>query len=405
MTYSSFKLSRTTLSVAVALTCVALTSFAQTAPAQPPQNASSTAQPAAANANAQPKQVVAVQPIPTPGQVAQQRFGAEPITSTAPQFLPANQAPPSVPMAPPTVSAYGTPIYYNNQGQPQAQPVAAPNPVQQNTAQVPTSLPPLPQVSVPQAMQEGGLYLSPAQIREMHRQVDEMGRAAAEDTSGRPPRAETSSVKASLTPGSTPPVMRIYMNYPTSLVVVDSAGNPWPIENWAGGSSSIEVKRPLAKDSPESASLTITPRTPTGKFTHGGLTLYLKGLAIPVSLTYVGGQPVVDQRLEVRIPSRGPNTSAPVSVGVGPAANPSLLSLLDGVAPQGATTLKVTSGNAQAWSIGNNRMLIRTPLTVISPGYISGMRSADGTNVYEMEQVTELRAINGGQIVSVSIDY
>jgi intracellular multiplication protein IcmK len=79
--------------------------------------------------------------------------------------------------------------------------------------------------------------------------------------------------------------------------------------------------------------------------------------------------------------------------------------LLDGVAPQGATSLKVTSGNAQAWSVGNGRMLVRTPLTVISPGYISGMRSADGTNVYEMEQVTELRAINGGQIVSVSIDY
>ena len=402
MNQKAFSLSR--LAAAVALTFTGLASVAQaqtTTGAAPFAVPASQSQATASAPRQQPAQPVAQ---PTPAQISQQRFGAEPITTTAPQFLPANQAPMATQVAPPTVSAYGTPIYYNNQGQPQPQPVAAPA-QQAAGASLPTSLPPLPQVSVPQALQEGGLYLSPAQIREMHRQVDEMGRAAAEDTSGRPPRAETSSVKASLTPGSTPPVMRIYMNYPTSLVVVDSAGNPWPIENWAGGSSTIEVKRPLAKDSPESASLTITPRTPTGKFTHGGLTLYLKGLAIPVSLTYVGGQPVVDQRLEVRIPTRGPNTSAPISVGVGPAANPSLLSLLDGVAPQGATSLKVTSGNAQAWSVGNGRMLVRTPLTVISPGYISGMRSADGTNVYEMEQVTELRAINGGQIVSVSIDY
>lgn len=320
-------------------------------------------------------------------------FGsAPPITSTAPQFLPKSAG----------VSAYGTPLVYDANGSV----IQSPQQNSSTGSTLPNRLPDLPTgaVSVEQVLQEGGLVLSPEQIRDLHIKIDRMGRAAAEDPNGAPPRPETSSVVASLTPGSTPPVVRIYMNYPTSLVVVDSAGNPWPVDNWAGGSKNIEIKRPTAKDSIEGASITMTPLTPTGKYTHGGMTLYLKGLAVPVSLTYVGGQPVVDTRVEIRIPARGPNTTAPSSVGVGPAANPSLLSLIDGVAPQGAKSLKVM-GAASAWSIGENRMLVRTPLTIISPGYISGMKSADGTNVYEMEQVSELRALNAGQIVSISIDY
>lgn len=400
---------------ALAIACIGSVSVAQ-AQAVAPSNAP------AAPANKTQSPAPAVAPVQPAGQVAQQSAfkplnvnqNPTPITPSAPQFIPAAQQPGTVPgpVVTPTVSAYGTPIYYDQNGVPQATPPVqqavpvAGQPTQIQAANTPpTALPPLPVATVPQALEAGGLYLQPNQIRQLHKEVENMGRAAAEDPAGLPPRSATSSVKASLTPGSTPPVIRLYMNYPTSLVIVDNAGNPWPIENWAGGSSSIEIKRPVSKESPDSASITLTPRTATGKFTFGGLTLYLKDLAIPVSITYVGGQPIVDQRVEVRIPARGPNTTAPVSQGVGAAANPALLSLLDGVAPATAKPLKVPSGLAQAWSLGNNRMMVRTHLSVISPGYTSGMRSADGTNVYEMEQVSELRAMKDGKIVSISIDY
>lgn len=373
--------SKLMLAIAVLGSCAAI---AQTSPAVPkPQGATPAAAVEQAKNQQQAQQTQPAQPGVSLNPIA---YGAPPITTSAPHFMPGQ----------PGVSAYGTPIAYGSQAQPVQSAVSS--------GSAPSGLPPLPTVTVGQVLQDGGLYLSPNQIRDMHRQVEDMGRAAAEDPAGLPPRPETSSVMVSLTPGSTPPVVRIYMNYPTSLVVVDSAGNPWPVDNWAGGSKSIEIKRPTAKDSIEGASITMTPLTPTGKYTHGGMTLYLKGQAIPVSLTYVGGQPVVDTRVELRVQARGPNTTVPSSMGVGPAANPSLLSLLDGVAPQGAKALKVI-GDAQAWSIGNNRMLVRTPLTVVSPGYVSGMKSADGTNVYEMEQVSELRALNAGQIVSISIDY
>jgi intracellular multiplication protein IcmK len=333
-----------------------------------------------------------------------------PITSTAPQFLP---QPAPVQTVMPTVSAYGTPIYYGPNGQMSAQPVQMQMTQQQGQVMgqqgqpgVPTALPPLPQPSVvQQALTESGMFLTPTQIRELKKQAEEMGRAAAEEPTGRPPRSETRFVTYSMSPGSTPPVVRLYMGYPTSVVMVDSAGNPWPIENFVGGSKHIEIKRPLEKEDANSASLTITPLTPTGKFTHGGVTVYLKGHPIPISLTYVGGQPMVDQRLDVRVPMRGPNTSAPMSFGVGPAANPQLLSLLEGVAPTGAKSLVVPSRNAQAWSLGNGKMLVRTPLVIISPGYVAGMKSSDGTNVYEMEQVSELKAIYEGKIVSIGIDY
>jgi intracellular multiplication protein IcmK len=343
------------------------------------------------------------------------RNGA-PITTTAPQFIPNNsEAGVIAPVAPPTVSAYGTPIYYgtgamvNGQlvtsGTAQAQaPVQYQNQGQQVQAQnLPQGLPAIPTATAQQAMYDSGLSLSADEIRKLKKQIEEQGRAAAEEPTGRPPRAETNSVLVSLTPGSTPPVVRLYMNYPTALVVVDNAGNPWPIENFSGGSKQIEIVRTVEKG-PDGASISLTPRTPTGKFTHGGISLNLKDLAIPVSITYVGGQPVVDQRVELRVPRRGPNTSTPTQMSIGPAASTSLLSLLDGVAPHNAKAMKV-SGLAQAWDTGNGRMVVRTPLVVISPGYASGMRSADGTNAYEMEKVSELRALDGGKVVSISLDY
>ena len=328
-----------------------------------------------------------------------------PITSSAVEFLPNNSqpAPPTTISMPPqggaSVSAYGTPMITNS---PYTQVGQAQQP--------PISLPPLPTQIKPtadQAMDEAGLRLGPDQIRLLHKKVDALTKAAAEDSAGLPPKSVTSSITTSLSPGSTPPVFRIYKDYPTSIVVLDNEGNPWPITNWAGGNSKdLEIKRTSPKEDSDGASISITPMTPTGKYTHGGFSIYLKDLSIPLVLTYVGGQPVVDQRVEIRVPARGPNTKAPTKMAsIGPGANQSLLSLLDGVAPKSAKPLKVISGVAQAWSIGGNRMLVRTPWTVISPGYFSGMRSGDGTNVYEIEQVSELRALNNGEITSISIDY
>jgi intracellular multiplication protein IcmK len=336
------------------------------------------------------------------GMTDQMLKNSAPLSVTAPQYLPPVQ--PTAVGVQPAVSAYGTQINYNqSQQQPQPQqqnPIAQQN---QQHAQPPTGLPELPTATANQAIYEAGLSLSPDEIRKLKKQIEEQGRAAAEDPMGRPPRSETNSVLVSLTPGSTPPVVRLYMNYPTSLVVVDNAGNPWPIDNWSGGSKQIEILRPTEKG-PDGASISMTPRTPTGKFTYGGLSLHLKDLAIPIVITYVGGQPVVDQRVELRVQRRGPNTTTPTSFSVGPAANTSLLSLLDGVAPSSAKPLKVV-GQAQVWDMGNGKMFVRTPLVVISPGYTSGMRSADGTNAYEMDKVSELRALEGGKVVSISIDY
>ena len=287
------------------------------------------------------------------------------------------------------------------QVQPASQPVP---PAVQTGAQVgqvsaPQSLPPLPPglLTPESAMESVNLVLSPDQIRKIRKNVEDMQQAASEVPSGVPPRPVTNSVVASLTPGATPPVIRLFKSFPTALVVVDSTGTPWPVTNFVADPS-VDVHRGGESSQAEGASLSLTPKR---QFVQGGISVYLKGQSVPVVLTFVSAQKEVDMRTEVRVNARGPNSRIEFA-GLPEQANPSLLSLLDGVAPSGAKVLRV-SGPAQAW-MSNGKMLVRTPLSLISPAWISSVRSADGTQAYELMPISEIRAMKDGKIVTLSID-
>jgi len=127
-------------------------------------------------------------------------------------------------------------------------------------------------------------------------------------------------------------------------------------------------------------------------------------LNTPVMLTLIPGQKAVDYRVDLRVQGYGPHAqNMPMEEGLPPHANNVLLHVLDGVPPQGSQRLTVSGGDARAWLL-NDRMYVRTNLTILSPGWIGSMTSADGTHAYEMQKAPVLLVSWHGKVMQLKVE-
>lgn len=238
--------------------------------------------------------------------------------------------------------------------------------------------------------------LSPAQIITLRDMFNKTQKAVAQYP-GVPPKPTSSSILVNMSPGATPPVIRLRAGYVTSLVFLDSTGQPWPVVGY-------DLGNPKA--------FNIQPTSPNGKsdtlilqslvsYEQGNLAVMLKDENTPVMLTLMPGQRAVDYRVDLRIPGLGPNASVSMS-GLPQAENPVLMNFLDGVPPSNAKQLTIEGAPAQAWSY-KKHLFLRTRVTVLSPGWISSMSSPDGTHVYELVKTPIILASERGQMVQLSI--
>lgn len=265
---------------------------------------------------------------------------------------------------------------------------------------VPGTLPPLPvpgeEINFSDLLRSS-LGLTPEQIKEVRRELDKRQKAVSE-LPKTPPKPVTRSLSASVAPGAVPGVMRVFSGYASSLVVADSTGQPWPIENFAVGNKDLfEVER---MDSGNGSTLSIVPLNP---YASSNLVLYLKGLPTPVALSLVAGQKEVDFRLDLRVQGRGPNAQTSMA-GLPVSTNNQLTSVLEGVAPSEARPLRVSSPEAQAWLTREGTMYLRTSLQVISPAWIGSMRSTDGMNAYELAPASSILILRDGVIERLIIE-
>jgi intracellular multiplication protein IcmK len=200
-----------------------------------------------------------------------------------------------------------------------------------------------------------------------------------------------------LAPGTAPPAIRLAQGYISSLVFVDSTGAPWPIAAFDNGDPKAFNIQWEAK----SNILLIQAQKP---YTYGNMAIRLKGLNTPIMLTLVPGQKVVDYRVDLHVSGIGPNTKhLPVGTGLPNSANELLLHVLDGVAPPGSALLKVSgSAHCEAWSLGA-KLYVRTRFTLLSPGWVSHMTSADGMHAYELQKTPSLLVSQYGKPVEVKI--
>lgn len=267
-------------------------------------------------------------------------------------------------------------------------------------ATAPKTLPPLPtpgeEINFSEVV-KGALGLTPDQIKELRRELDSRQRAASE-LPKKPPKPVTRSLTASTSPGAIPGVMRTFSGYASSLVIADSTGQPWPIENFTVGNKSLfEVGR---LDAGDGSALSIVPLNP---YASSNLLLYLRGLPTPISLSLISGQKEVDFRLDLRVQGKGPNAQIS-SMGLPISTNNQLTSVLEGVAPSDARALRVSNPEAQAWLTKEGTLYLRTSLQVISPAWLGSMRSTDGMNAYEMRPASNILILRDGSVERLTIE-
>ncbi|MFC3908495.1 DotH/IcmK family type IV secretion protein [Legionella dresdenensis] len=238
--------------------------------------------------------------------------------------------------------------------------------------------------------------LTPEQILRL-KQMYQAGEFAQAATAGTPPKPTATSQMVNLSPGSTPPVIRLAQGFVSSLVFLDSTGAPWPISAYdLGDPSAFNIQW-------DKTSNTIMIQAQK-LYNYGNLAIRLKGLNTPVMLTLIPGQKAVDYRVDLRIQGYGPMAKdVPMSEGLPQSANDLLLQVLDGVPPPGSQRLTVSGGDARAWLL-NEKMYVRTNLTILSPGWIGTMTSADGMHAYEMQKSPVLLVSWHGKVMQLKVE-
>jgi intracellular multiplication protein IcmK len=237
--------------------------------------------------------------------------------------------------------------------------------------------------------------MSPDQMKMFRETLNVYERSLQKQVRNPTPVVSTRTV--SLEPGAVPPVVRISSGYVSSLLFLDETGSAWPIQAY-------DIGNPKAFNiqwDKKSNLLMIQGLVP---YANTNMVILLNGLATPVILNLQSDQDKVDYRLDLRVPGAGPNAASPMIPNAIPVGGDvALMNLLDGVPPVQAIPLAVTGGAAQAWLMGDQDLLLRTRLTVLSPAYQNSMRSADGTKVYRMKKTPVILAVEGGNTVQLGI--
>lgn len=214
------------------------------------------------------------------------------------------------------------------------------------------------------------------------------------------PRPELAVQNVALDPGSLPLVIKLAFGYVTTMSILDASGKPWPIEDmsWVGD---FEIHEDSANNTTHMLRI-----SPSSNFAHGNISMRLVGLDTPVIFTFETNRDVVHYRFDAIIPKEGPNTATPI-IDRGPVSSLTLTSgdvdmsrALGGVVPEDAKRLVVSGvdGRTSAYNY-NGLTYVRTPYTLLSPGWESSVTSADGTNVYALESAPVLILSDKGRML------
>lgn len=237
--------------------------------------------------------------------------------------------------------------------------------------------------------------LSPEQIVALRKKYNET-ELAKTVTSQTPPKPVATSQFVNLSPGSSPPIVRLSKGFVTSLVFLDSSGAQWPIEAY-------DLGDPRTFNIQWDRTSNVMMIQAMQQYNYGNLAIRLRGLNTPVMITLIPGQKAVDYRIDMRVQGYGPNAHVPTGDMLPPSVHKELLGLLDGVPPTDSRELEVVGGAAQAWMRGST-LFLRTRHQVISPGWFATLRSADGMHVYRLAKTPLVLVTQHGRIKRLKIE-
>lgn len=242
--------------------------------------------------------------------------------------------------------------------------------------------------------------ITPDEIRQIKAMWEDM-RRAQETPAGSQPKPAISMVNLNLSPGSTPPVVRLSSRTGVILDFMDSAGLPWPIDhvvNMSGNEIEVEDK-PLDPKSDQNSVF--------AKSKHfgsvGNVAVFLRGLPTPVIVTMLSGQKDVDYRVDFRVP-------AYLHKEDGQHYDKSyfddrLASATMGINPSGCKRFGTDSKQVMVWGCSED-MIVRVAGVLLSPAPLDGKKanSLDGTKAYIIPSSPVLSVSVDGEIRFVKVD-
>lgn len=219
------------------------------------------------------------------------------------------------------------------------------------------------------------------------------------ETGGRVvPKPQVVVSDVSLDPSAIPQIIRTAPGHVTTLTILDVSGQPWPIQDvtWAGEFEVIP---------PEQGGhiIRITPLTAHG---FGNMSIRLIDLATPVTFSLETSPYISYYRFDARMPEYGPNGAISlISQGPGMQSGDGLMTaLLNGAPPDKAVRLSVdgVDGRTSVWR-AEGRVFVRTPLSLLSPGWTASASSADGMKIFQIKESPVLLLSDQGNMVRARI--
>lgn len=269
-------------------------------------------------------------------------------------------------------------------------PPAPAGPAQPQRPQLPALPDPFP------AALDASMPLSPAQVREVRKRQDQYKKAAAEPIHT-PAKPRVRQVTLDLSPGSTPPIVRLAAASGAGVSFLDITGAPWPVaavENFNKEDFSASLSVPGTN---------VVTVNASSEYAHGNMIVFLKDMTTPIAMTLLAGQADIDYRLDARVPSRGPNALpeiVPVDISV--KFNPRLGDILDGIPPPGVKPVNVNGVAGMAWKDGD-QLLIRTMANIMSPKPEQMTSSQDGMRAYQLQYTPQILVSEDGRLVTLRI--
>lgn len=246
---------------------------------------------------------------------------------------------------------------------------------------------------------ESSVPLTAEEIRNFRRELEGRKAAMSENVSGRPPPTPTTGIyNLDLSPGATPPVVRIEVGHGSIVSFLDAAGRPWPAkvaDNFSPGGLT------MSQFTEHQLSIGTTSSNPI----NVGVAVALEGVPTAITFSVISGNSIVDTQVHMVVPLY--RNGAPPGVG-SLRGEPSLtagdlMSYLLRTPPASARKLTVEGlSGALAWQISSDRMVVRTTAMVTTGAFrVQGI--GDGTFVYEMPLSPQVRIVQADKFSSLRI--
>lgn len=229
----------------------------------------------------------------------------------------------------------------------------------------------------------------------------ERQQAGQQNVTGLPPAKPVTSVETlDLSPGATPPVVRVALGQGATLSFSDVAGRPWEIvDNKLFNGRAYEINL----IGPHLMTVNLKSREPAN------ITVVLKGLARPLVITALPATDETDYLKEYTIPkfidgAPPANVAASAREGAVSFNSPELLNFLYRTPPKGARALAVAGlPGVMAWQTAGNKMVVRTSGQVVIPAFSRRHASPDGVAVFELPLSPVISITEGGALHRLSI--